>query len=264
MTDKYKKIWSTLTKIGIPPFMLDEKVTPILIDHDLEELWKTIFQLRISSLGSSNINTIILGSVLLEFLQVMHLPEKKMIPFLSDLLNEFVKENSISSKLLEELNSRLKDESLEGEISILGDFSSNSNERVYQAGEQYDLYKDLKDIVAKATSEVFIVDAFVDDSLYELYIDVIPNFVPVKILTKNPHPKFITVGKILKQKRPLEIKEHQSIHDRYIFVDGNCWMIGTSIKDAAKTKPTVIMKINAYDDLYKLYDDYFTTGTKII
>ena len=39
------------------------------------------------------------------------------------------------------------------------------NEKIYSSGSQYDLYKDLKNLVQKATIEVFIVDAYPDETL---------------------------------------------------------------------------------------------------
>lgn len=32
------------------------------------------------------------------------------------------------------------------------------------------------------------------------------------------------------------------MHDRVLFIDSRCWVIGQSIKDAAKKKPTYIVE----------------------
>ena len=239
----------------------------ILIDHELDEFWTTVYS---DVLTNTNVyvmtdnNTTQIETTLLKFLEGLDQIQNKIVPLLTDMLKGFAKENQIPIELINELNSRLKEEGFKEEIQITGDFSSNSDERVYKVGEQYDVFKDLRDIVSKATSEVFIVDAYTDESLYELYVDSISIKVPVKILTKKPTGKSISIGTMLKQKRPLEIKQNNSIHDRLIFVDDNCWILGTSIKDAAKNQPTVLMKINAHDDLYKLYHNYFDNGTTII
>ena len=41
-------------------------------------------------------------------------------------------------------------------------------EGAYSPDEEYDLYKELKKIFSNATREVFIVDAYVDETIYEL------------------------------------------------------------------------------------------------
>jgi hypothetical protein len=40
----------------------------------------------------------------------------------------------------------------------------------------------------------------------------------------------------------LEVRTTSAIHDRVIFADKRVWMIGQSLKDAAKKKPTYIVE----------------------
>ena len=82
-------------------------------------------------------------------------------------------------------------------------------------------------------------------------------------MTKKPPTKFVTIGKLLSNKRPIEIRENNQIHDRYIFVDDKCWMLGSSIKDAGN-KPTVLVKIEGRDTLYNLMTSAFNNGTKLL
>lgn len=134
-------------------------------------------------------------------------------------------------------------------------------EKIYPPGTQYDLYKDLKNIVQKASNEVFIIDAYPDDSLYYLYIDSISKKAKVRILTKYPPMKFVEIGKLLAQKRPLAIAINSQIHDRYIFVDKRCWMLGSSIKSAAKSKPTTLVElVTGRKELYSMHDNFFKKG----
>lgn len=147
----------------------------------------------------------------------------------------------------------------------------STREKIYKQGEQYDVYKNLKDIMKKSSNEVFIVDAYPDESLYELYINSIPHSVPVKILTKRPSQKaprsqqdifnkFIAVGKLLSKNRSIEIKESSQVHDRYIFVDDKCWMLGASIKDAGSMRPTVLVKLDGRNEMYGIWRPLFNSG----
>lgn len=138
-----------------------------------------------------------------------------------------------------------------------------TKEKAYSHEEEYDMYKDLKNIFNSATKEVFIVDAYVDETLFSLYIENIPKKVRVRILTKNPSSAFIQVGTKLGKKRPLEIVDSSSIHDRYIFVDERCWTIGSSLKDAAKSKPTTLVQLGtARDALYQIHEEFWKNGHK--
>lgn len=140
-----------------------------------------------------------------------------------------------------------------------------NKEKIYSSGSQYDLYKDLKNLVQKASKEVFIVDAYPDDTLYDLYIDSIPKKAIVRFLTKNPPRKFVTIGKLLAQKRPLKIVASSQIHDRYIFVDKRCWTLGSSIKSAAKKKPTTLIElVTSRMELYSMHDTFFKNGTTLV
>ena len=135
------------------------------------------------------------------------------------------------------------------------------DEKLYVEGEHYDIYKDIRNIVKQAGNEVFIIDAYPDEKLYELYIDEIPKNVKIKFLTNKPQGKFESVTKLKQQNKSivLEVKKHNKIHDRVIIVDNKCWIIGTSIKDAGK-KPTYLIKFNNRDGMYTLYDSYFQKG----
>ncbi len=152
-------------------------------------------------------------------------------------------------------------------VKEIQDSQTNPNlrEKAYSHKEEYDMYKDLKEIFNNAKKEIFIVDSYVDETLYSLYIEDIPKKIKVRILTKKPSPTFIQVGTKLVKKRPLEIVDSSSIHDRYIFVDDECWTIGSSLKDAAKSKPTTLVQLStASDVLYTMYEEFWEKGHKLL
>lgn len=137
------------------------------------------------------------------------------------------------------------------------------NEKIYKSGQQYNIYKDLKNLVIKAKKEVFIIDAYPDPSLFDLYVDVIPQKVSIKILTKNPPNNFKIIATMVAEQRKLSVVDSPHVHDRYIIIDNECWMIGSSIKDAAKKKPTTLVKIEGVKTIAKIYEAYFKSGTKL-
>lgn len=140
-----------------------------------------------------------------------------------------------------------------------------TKERAYSHKEEYDIYKDLKQIFENASNLVFIVDSYVDETLYSLYLETIPSNVQVKILTKRPSPTFIEVGKKFAKKHLLEIVDSTSIHDRYIFVDEKCWTIGSSLKDAGKSKPTTLIQLGtARNTLYEMHQKFFDDAVHLL
>jgi hypothetical protein len=85
----------------------------------------------------------------------------------------------------------------------------------------------------------------------------------VRLLTKNYAQSLkVSLVKFRAQNQlDVEIRHSSSLHDRVLCVDDrSCWVLGQSIKDAAKTKPTYIaplstdaaeLKIAFYKRLWK-------------
>lgn len=137
-------------------------------------------------------------------------------------------------------------------------------ERIYAPGEQYAFYKDLKEIVSGAAREVFIVDAYANEEIFDLYVDKIKTGVTIRFLTKDPSKNLATVVNKFKA-RPdvkIETKEDSKIHDRVIFVDEKqCWVLGQSIKDAAVKAPTYLLPIDSVVDMRNLYEEIWNKAT---
>ena len=138
-------------------------------------------------------------------------------------------------------------------------------EKVYPKGHIYDFYKDVRDITKDTKSEVFVIDAYVDEELLNLYLEKIPTGVKIKILTNKPQGNFIKVAQKFKA-RPnvdFEVRKNKDCHDRLFFIDDKCWIIGQSIKDAGK-KPTYLVKIEGYDIFRNIFDDLWVNSKVII
>ena len=96
-------------------------------------------------------------------------------------------------------------------------------------------------------------------------VEHIPHNVKVRILTKNPSSAVIQIGAKLMKKRPLEIVSSLSIHDRYILVDDTCWILGSSLKDAARSKLTTLIQIrSACSKVYEMHETLWQQGHKTL
>lgn len=130
--------------------------------------------------------------------------------------------------LVSELNLYLPEEPIKG---------------AYEPGEQYEFYHDLSSLIAQAKHEVVIVDAYLDEQVFNLYVSKVPSGVGVRLLSNKIAANVETVAKMYAKTKPLALRSSSSIHDRALFVDHSGWVIGQSIKDAAKTKPTYMIEL---------------------
>lgn len=152
---------------------------------------------------------------------------------------------ALLQSLIEGIHLRLPEEEIKG---------------VYDAGEQYEFYRDLSSIIQAAKAGVLIVDAYLGEDALNLYLDKVPGGVPVRLLTNKVGQNVEAVARMYAKSKPLELRSSADIHDRTVFVDQRGWVIGQSIKDAGKSKPTYMIELedpsltstrDAYERIWK-------------
>lgn len=122
----------------------------------------------------------------------------------------------------------------------------NETQGVYEPSDEYAFYRDLSSLVVTARKEIFIVDAYLNEEVFDLYVSKIPDATAVHILSNKIGSTVETVARKYAKSRPLELRSSRSIHDRLIFLDQRGWVIGQSMKDAAKEKPTYLIELNEF------------------
>lgn len=115
---------------------------------------------------------------------------------------------------------------------------------MYEPGEEYAFYRDLSSLIVTTTQDIFIVDAYLDEKVFNLYVDKVPAAATVRILSNKISANVETVAKMYAKSRPLELRSSADLHDRVIFLDQRGWVVGQSIKDAARKKPTYLIELN--------------------
>jgi hypothetical protein len=116
---------------------------------------------------------------------------------------------------------------------------------IYEGGDAYEFYRDVSSLFAAATREIFIVDAYLDENVFDLYLAKIPTGTPVRLLTGNLGKDVLAVATLYAKGKPLQLRTSNGVHDRVVFIDGRGWLIGQSIKDAAHKKPTTVSELLA-------------------
>lgn len=116
--------------------------------------------------------------------------------------------------------------------------------RVYPAGDDDLVYRDLAGELVKAKSAVMIVDGYLDEHIFNLYLKKIPPAAKIRVLSRSLGTDLEHVAKKFGAGRQIEVRTTRHVHDRHLFIDGRGWVIGQSIKDAARDNPTYIIELS--------------------
>ncbi len=119
--------------------------------------------------------------------------------------------------------------------------------QVFGPGAVYDFFKALKDVLSTATQAVMVVDPYLDDQVFETYISGIRPAIDVKLLSAKTGDQFkAALDRYEAQhSHTIHFRKSKAIHDRVVIIDGrSCWVLGQSINNAAKSKPTYIAPLS--------------------
>lgn len=135
-------------------------------------------------------------------------------------------------------------------------------------GAVYDFFKTLRDLLGSPKTAVFVIDPYLDDEVFDAYITAITKGVKVRLLAreygvqlKPAITRFVTQSGMA-----IEVRTSKALHDRVIFLDDrSCWVLGQSIKDAAKAKPTYLAPLDLDSGSLKKadYERIWSTATAI-
>lgn len=135
----------------------------------------------------------------------------------------------------------------------------------YEPGDEYQFYRDLKTVVAFATKDLFIIDNYLDTHLFDVYMDGLNTTLAVRVLTNQVgDPLRIVAEKFAKRGGNFELRSSRDVHDRVVFADDRCWVIGQSIKDAARKKPTYIVEHSGTAIMKRVYDPIWAAATTVV
>lgn len=102
------------------------------------------------------------------------------------------------------------------------------------SGSQHDAYVQIRAVIQMATTEILIVDTYLDQTLWPLLTNL-PSTCRVRLLGENLKGDFILEARkfAAQHKTSIEIRTTTKYHDRFIVLDGKrCFHLGASIKDA--------------------------------
>jgi hypothetical protein len=135
------------------------------------------------------------------------------------------------------------------------------------AGNSFDAFAVIAQVLGKAKSDIFIVDPYLDEKILTDFAIAAPENVPMRLLSDEGDHK-PTLKPAAKRwinqygsKRPLELRfvPQRTVHDRLIVTDNSeVWILTQSFNAFATRAPASIsrfaepdMKIKAYDEMWK-------------
>jgi hypothetical protein len=240
------------------------------MEHDADGVWNAIEkQVR----SESNVAVLIPGytgyarETFIRFLDWgMKEQKDRMLSLLDDMLIKFRDASSVVPNL-HELAERLKEQGYrKQQFSAMTLYSSPvevQKERIIAEAKPYEAYREIEKIVRRCSNQLAIMDPWVDEDLFPLYLESVPAAASIKIVTQHMTGRFEAVAKKFSQQRKqFEVRLHD-IHDRYIIVDHRAWLIGQSIKDAGK-RPLAIIELGDVGQAKALFDKIWSASKKAI
>src|SRR5208337_4406440 len=102
------------------------------------------------------------------------------------------------------------------------------------AGSTHDAYVEIRKIIQSATSEILVVDSYVDGTLWALLTNL-PASAKIRVMTMQMKGDFALEGRkfAAQHGNVIEVRQTRLYHDRFVVTDEDrCWHLGASIKDA--------------------------------
>ena len=128
-------------------------------------------------------------------------------------------------------------------------------EGIFFAGQIFDAYKFVCDLVKSARKSIVLFDNYIDESVLTLF-GKREKSVSVVIYTDKITPQLeLDIKRFNAQYSPVKVKLYTKAHDRFLIIDGEIYHIGASLKDLGK-KLFAFLKISAIppEIIYKQID----------
>ena len=128
-------------------------------------------------------------------------------------------------------------------VESLQSAESPNKQMFFPKGSTHDAYTHIKSILQQATTSIFIIDGYMDGTIYTV-LGTLNGYLGIRILTSKIPTDFTLEGKKFVQQHgsfTVEARTTKDFHDRFIVIDGKeCYLLGASIKDAGNKSFTII------------------------
>ncbi len=123
---------------------------------------------------------------------------------------------------------------LEEVFRRLDDRSEKPEKGIFYDGQIFDAYSFINERIREAKKRIVLIDNYVDDSVLTM-LDKRNKGVDAVVYTKNISRQLsLDFEKHNAQYSPIEVKQFDRAHDRFLCIDDTVYLIGASLKDLGK------------------------------
>ena len=116
----------------------------------------------------------------------------------------------------------------------LDDNSEKPEKGIFYDGQIFDAYSFINERIREAKKRIILIDNYVDDSVLTM-LDKRDKGVDAVVYTKNISRQLsLDFEKHNAQYSPIEVKQFDRAHDRFLCIDDTVYLIGASLKDLGK------------------------------
>ena len=126
------------------------------------------------------------------------------------------------------------DRKLEEVFRRLDDNSEKPEKGIFYDGQIFDAYSFINERIREAQKRIVLIDNYVDDSVLTM-LDKRNKGVAAVVYTKNISRQLsLDLEKHNAQYSPIEVKQFDRAHDRFLCIDETVYLVGASLKDLGK------------------------------
>ena len=147
------------------------------------------------------------------------------------------------------LESRVEDH--EQKIDFLIQKKQPVTEQLFSTGCVWDAYTFVSNLIRSASKRIVLIDSFVDERTL-LILDKRADGVDCTIHTRYNSKLQLDIQKHNQQCNHIDIIQlPQAVHDRYLIIDDEVWLLGASVKDMGRGLCTIIKLGFSPDEILK-------------
>ncbi len=136
------------------------------------------------------------------------------------------------------LESRVEDH--EQKIDFLIKKEEPVTEQLFSTGCVWDAYTFVSNLVRSASKRIVLIDSFVDERTL-IILDKRADDINCEIYTRFNSKLQLDIQKHNQQCEPIIITQlSKAVHDRYLIIDDEVWLLGASVKDMGRGLCTII------------------------
>ena len=147
------------------------------------------------------------------------------------------------------LESRVEEH--EQKIDFLIQKEQSTTEQLFSTGCVWDAYTFVSNLIRSAAERIILIDSFVDERTL-LILDKRADSIDCTIHTRYNSKLQLDIQKHNQQCNHIDIIQlPQAIHDRYLIIDDEVWLLGASVKDMGRGLCTIIKLGFTPEDILK-------------